>query len=243
MGLNAQISVPAFTTGQVLTAQQQTDINTGIPVFATTVTRDAAFGGTGEKVLAEGQYAYIEATNTTQFYDGAAWQAVGGGLTYITQATPSAQTSISINNCFTSTYENYRIVINLSAFAVADGNLSLRLRVGGVDTSTNYVSQRLGATGATVFAGANILGTYEMYLMSVISAEPRTSAVAFDMFAPQLATDTTCVTHFGGLDVINGNVLITTWNAQNSNTAYDGFTLIGTQAITGTVRVYGYQNS
>ena len=60
MGANAQTSVPAFTAGQVLTAQQQTEINTGIPVFATTITRDAAFGGSGEKTLAEGQYAYIE---------------------------------------------------------------------------------------------------------------------------------------------------------------------------------------
>ena len=78
MGANAQTAVPAFTAGQVLTAAQQTQINTGIPVFATTVTRDAAFGGTGEKTLAEGQFAYIEATDTTQYYDGAAWQAVTG---------------------------------------------------------------------------------------------------------------------------------------------------------------------
>jgi hypothetical protein len=34
MGANAQTSVPVFTSGQVLTAQQQTEINTGIPVFA-----------------------------------------------------------------------------------------------------------------------------------------------------------------------------------------------------------------
>jgi hypothetical protein len=79
MGANAQIAVPAFTAGQILTAAQQTQINTGIPVFATTTTRDAAFGGSGEKVLAEGQFAYIEANNATQFYDGAAWQAVAGG--------------------------------------------------------------------------------------------------------------------------------------------------------------------
>ncbi len=66
MGVNAQTSVPAFTAGQILTAAEMTEVNTGIPVFATTTTRDAAFGGTGEKVLAEGQFAYIEATNTTQ---------------------------------------------------------------------------------------------------------------------------------------------------------------------------------
>lgn len=84
MGANAQTSVPVFTAGQVLTAQQQTEINTGIPVFATTVTRDAAFGGAGEKTLAEGQFAYIEATNSTQYYDGASWSSLGATYTAYT---------------------------------------------------------------------------------------------------------------------------------------------------------------
>jgi len=79
MGANAQTSVPAFTAGQVLTAAQVTQINTGIPVFASSTERDAAFGGTGEKTLAEGQMAYLEDTDETQYYDGAAWAAIGGG--------------------------------------------------------------------------------------------------------------------------------------------------------------------
>ena len=89
MGANAQTSVPAFTAGQVLTAQQQTEINTGIPVFATTTTRDAAFGNTGEKVLAEGQFAYIEASNQTQYYDGTSWLALGGKLAQVVSTIKS----------------------------------------------------------------------------------------------------------------------------------------------------------
>ena len=100
MGANAQTAVPVFTAGQVLTAQQQTEINTGIPVFATTVTRDAAFGGAGEKTLAEGQFAYIEATNATQYYDGAAWQSVSaGGMTLLSTTTLSgASTTVTISD-------------------------------------------------------------------------------------------------------------------------------------------------
>ena len=79
MGANAQTSVPAFTVGQVLTAAQVTGINTGIPVFASSTERDAAFGGTGEKTLAEGQMAYLEDTNATQYYDGSSWAAIAGG--------------------------------------------------------------------------------------------------------------------------------------------------------------------
>jgi hypothetical protein len=62
MGANAQTSVPTFVASQVLTAQQ---LNESAPVLAypylqTTVERDAAFNGTGEKVLAEGQLGYLE---------------------------------------------------------------------------------------------------------------------------------------------------------------------------------------
>ena len=77
MGANAQTAVPVFTQGQVLTAAQVTQINTGIPVFATTVTRDAAFGGAGEKTLAQGQFCYLESTGKLQVYTGSAWSNVG----------------------------------------------------------------------------------------------------------------------------------------------------------------------
>ena len=61
MGANAQTTVPTFTAGEVLTAaQQNASARTGVPVFATTGTRDAGFGGTGEKTLAEGERKMTE---------------------------------------------------------------------------------------------------------------------------------------------------------------------------------------
>jgi len=78
MGANAQTSVPLFSAGEILTAANQNiSAGTGVPVFATTATRDAAFGGTGEKILAEGQTCYIEAApNRLQIYDGATWRPI-----------------------------------------------------------------------------------------------------------------------------------------------------------------------
>ena len=77
MGANAQTSVPLFVANTVLTAAQQNiSAATGVPVFATTATRDAAFGGSN-KALAEGQTCYIEAApNRLMVYDGAAWRPV-----------------------------------------------------------------------------------------------------------------------------------------------------------------------
>ena len=87
MGANATTFVPAYVAGEVLTAADLSVTNSGIPVFASTVTRDAAFGGTGEKTLAEGQFAYIEATDTTQYYNGSAWLGLGGKVGQIQTAT------------------------------------------------------------------------------------------------------------------------------------------------------------
>ena len=89
MGANAQTTVPTFVASQVLTADQQNQsARTGVPVFATTVTRDAAFGGAGEKTLAEGQLCYLESTNKVQYYDGAAWANLGS-MTEVTAFTAS----------------------------------------------------------------------------------------------------------------------------------------------------------
>ena len=125
MGANAQTSVPVFTAGQVLTAQQQKEINTGIPVFATTVTRDAAFGGTGEKTLAEGQMAYIEASNVTQYYDGASWLSVSG-LQWIATASPSAAATVTIDNCFSTTYKFYVVLFDLTGGVSEDLRFQFR---------------------------------------------------------------------------------------------------------------------
>jgi len=77
MGANAQTTVPKYSALTVLpAASMNISAGTGIPVFASTVTRDAAFGG-ANKVLAEGQLAYIEASDTVQYYSGAAWLSVG----------------------------------------------------------------------------------------------------------------------------------------------------------------------
>jgi hypothetical protein len=101
MGANAVTTVPVYTAGEVLTAADLNITNSGIPVFATTTTRDAAFGGAGEKTLAEGQFAYIEATNATQYYDGAAWQAVAGGKVAQVVSTSKTDTFTSSSTTFT----------------------------------------------------------------------------------------------------------------------------------------------
>jgi hypothetical protein len=239
MGANAQTSVPVFTSGQVLTAQQQTEINTGIPVFATAVTRDAAFGGTGEKTLAEGQFAYLEDSNTTQYYDGASWQSVGvaPGLVLIkTQTIGTTVSSVEVTGAFSSTYENYKITVN-----------------GGVASTNAYLQLKLGAT-ATNYTGGHFSALYNNGTYSGLAIDNTTSFLYagrgdtnllmfnVDVFSPNLAK----FTIMNALQVNNaaGGFGMSVC-AQESSTQFTAFTITpSTGTITGgTIRVYGYANS
>jgi hypothetical protein len=68
-----------FTSGAVLTAAQ---VNTylmdqSIMRFADTTARDAAFGGAGEPVLAEGMVCYLIDVNSLFYYTGTSWASLG----------------------------------------------------------------------------------------------------------------------------------------------------------------------
>ena len=77
MGANATTFVPTYVASEVLTAANLNVTNSGIPVFTNSTTRDAGFGGVGEKTLAQGQFCYLESTGKLQVYTGSAWANVG----------------------------------------------------------------------------------------------------------------------------------------------------------------------
>lgn len=183
MGANAQTAVPAFTAGQVLTAAQQTQINTGIPVFATTVTRDAAFDGAGEKTLAEGQFAYIEATNTTQYYDGAAWQSVAPAGTKIGQVVMGTTTTEVSNS--TTTYADTGLTATITPTLATSKVLILVTQAGvlkdQLNSGNSFTGRTLrGSTEIHVFAGEALFTNSALFLTSTISAnyldEPATTS-------------------------------------------------------------------
>ena len=244
MGANAQTAVPAFTAGQVLTAAQMTQVNTGIPVFATTVTRDAAFGGTGEKTLAQGQYAYIEASSTLQVYSGSAWVNVGSGLVFLTGASFSAAATVSLPaSTFTTTYSNYRVMFDVSAASVDSSVVTCRLRAAGSDSSAASYSN----AGVTYFIGGATIGAN-----NVLSGTAWTftqfngtdnNALMIDLYNPQ-ATQITKIFYqnYGRVGGAQGGV---NGSGQfNATTAFDSLTVYpASGTITGSYKVYGYSNS
>lgn len=244
MGANAQTTVPTFTASQVLTADQQNQsARTGVPVFASTVTRDAAFGGTGEKTLAEGQLCYVEGTGL-QTYNGSSWVTWGtslptSGLVRVVAETAfSAVSSVTVDSCFTSTYTNY--LINVRYITSTTSDTTFRLRVGGVSAATNYNYQQGGADGVGASAarstsqtswlgGANTNGTFYSHMQ-------------WTLFSPQLAEPTTYMMFNSQNAGSYTNTIIKNYQGNHTTaTAYDGFELIaGSGTISGNYTVYGY---
>lgn len=198
------------------------------------VTISAAGGVTLNNSSTLAQYAscYIQKLDTNT------WVMVSGptaGLTLIASSSFAAVSSVSINNCFSSTYQNYRILFT-STGSVSNRPV-MRLRVGGVDSTTNYAGYLLdGASNAATAAALSA-----QFWPFVAGSSASSAFACVDLFSPAEAVPTgalslgvsavTDVRFFGG--------------RHTASTAYDGFTLYGDSSgnITGNVRVYGYRNS
>lgn len=161
---------------------------------------------------------------------GGTASASGGAVTF------SGVSSISLNGCFTSAYENYRVVIR--AKAPVSVSIELRLRAAGTDASgaNTYLYQQLEAWSPT-----NVQSNARS-LTSMTTGYSNASYICYsavELGSPNIAQTT-------GIICTGGSAVDMTTNVGEHTvaTAYDGLTIFpNTSTITGTLRVYGYRNS
>lgn len=243
---NEQTSVPLFASGEVLTAANMNlSAGTGVPVFASTTTRDAAFGGTSEKVLAEGQLCYLSDSNIVQYYTGAAWATVGpssaGGLVCVKAETAfSAAATITADGVFTSTYRNYTIFIN----TVASGNVDgfFKLRASGTSASTNYniqTAQFADAVGTFSRSTAQTSARFSDF-------PTQTQTTQLNLFGPQVADRTNFLASCVSMNNGTATQPVLAYRAGNHSdaTSYDGIEILPSSGtLTGTYTIYGYSKT
>jgi len=226
-----------FASGEVLTAANTQGylMDQSVMVFADAAARTSAIAAP-----AEGMHSYLSDTDSTEYYSGSAWAAVSAasGLTHINTTTFSAVASVSLDDVFTSTYANYRIIADFTPSTTA--NHILRLRVGAADTTSNYQYQLL-YSGNTTVSGSRATAASSW---SVLNSDV-TAAVGFicDLLNPQATLST-----IGKVSYLR-NAASTTIAFQDNvigytpTTSFDGLSLIaGSGTLTGTIRVYGYKN-
>jgi len=259
MGANAQTSVPLFVANTVLTAATQNiSAATGVPVFATTVTRDAAFGGSN-KVLAAGQLCYLESTAVVQYYNGSAWATVGpsssSGLVSIAptsvaktgaSSTATASTNgqvtftlcdtLILNGVFTSAYSNYRIL--WTGLGSVSSSLQGRMTVAGTaNTTSNYARQQLVASSTTVSGLRETAQSLWILSNNISTAEG--DNLSMDIFHPQSSKNTSFnnISH----STISGAYWQSVTGYFGATTSFDGIQLFPSSGnFSGIVTVYGY---
>jgi hypothetical protein len=167
------------------------------------------------------------------------WGAAAGasGLTLVKQQTiGSSVTTVTVSDAFTSSYDNYRILIS-----------------GGSGANTGSITMQLGATST----GYYLAGFYQSF-----SATPTLNAYGFtngssfnvgymsangigsmiDMNNPNDADET--IFSVKQITLATSGSLAFYQGYLNNTTSYTAFTLTFEYAQTGgEIRVYGYQNS
>jgi hypothetical protein len=158
------------------------------------------------------------------------------GLILLNTTSFTGVSSQSINDVFSATYTNYRIVIK--GVGTADVGLLMRMRVSGSDnTSSDYGWARWNArTGGSGSSGSR---TDTSWTIGAVG-QSRKATVSLDISDP-FATANTSLTGTAGSD--NGTyTYVDVFGATlGVTTSYTGFTLIvSSGTITGSVSVFGY---
>lgn len=222
-----------FVTGDVLTAGDTNGyLMQGVWVFASAAARSAAVTSPQE-----GNFSFLKDTNSTEYYDGAAWVAVGGsgGMTLLSTTTLSGATP-SISG-IVQTYKSLFMVIYGVTNATANG--VFRIAPNANTTGSSYVST--DSVGGSFVSSVNRV----TYLNLGTTGYSRTSTnnvatVQIDNYTS--STNYKPINAYGYAEETGGSVMsFNIGGAFVSNTAITSlqFSNTGGNLSTGTVLLYG----
>lgn len=195
----------------------------------------------GAKITAAIMNSIIGAVNTsgTNLVKPSTVAGTGVAVTSLGSVTLTGATAANINGCFTGTYTNYRIIIDIPTMAAAAAPMMVLRSSGTDDTAAHYDSQEGKAINTTASASQSLAGTsWPITASSALTNHE----VIIDLFRPAASSPTTGIV----FAIATSNPMTSTAAvhqlgiSHRSATAYDGFSITSAQAMTGTISVYGY---
>jgi hypothetical protein len=244
----AFVDLKGGTTGQVLAKASNTDLD------YSWVTQDDANAIQNAIVDAKGDLIAATANDTParlavgtngQLLSADSAEATGlkwinapssaSGLTLIkTQTIGTGVSSVTVTNAFSTTYENYMIILS-----------------GGVGNANTGVSMKLGSTSTGYYRA----GFYQQYGSGTLTGTTSTNDSSYQIattgsngygcvaqvLQPFATKRTTIFADNTQLDT-SGYINIS-YGFLNDTTSYTDFTLSATSLTGGTIKVYGYQTS
>ena len=233
-----------FTAGEVLTASnvQNYLMDQSVMTFAGSAARSSAIGTAN---FEEGMTSYLKDTDKLEVYNGTNWVGVAPtttqGLTLINTTSFSGVASQSVNDVFSATYRNYRVVVDYIP-ATSSGAVSLRLRVGGADNSTSNYQRSIIYLGASSPAQTRNNNQSDWSLLGNVTNEYY--SIVFDLFTPfaSLSTHAVGFAEYRATSTSANEVNIYNLGF-NGTTSFTGLTVLGNGSnLTGSISVFGYNN-
>jgi hypothetical protein len=152
----------------------------------------------------------------------------------------SGASSVSINDVFSATYNNYKVLLRLTA-ASEDLTPSLRFRVSGADNSTANYSRTAFFAGSDGTSGTNNTSGATSYGLGTFDTTVPTYHLHDMLISLPFATDYTILTNLSTTRNGSANNFV---NAEscffNATTSFTGFSIIAsTGNFTGSVSIFG----
>ena len=166
---------------------------------------------------------------------------------YIGANTVTSGSVLFLDNVFTSTYTNYRIVLS-GVTTVAAFGLQMQLRAGGASLGTSgYYCNRVQydySTNAASYGNASNAAVWNIPAIAAGSATLAASCV-LDIMSPQSSAYATTFSGTGSDPRTTGGGALTASGVYSPTTSVDGFVISsgGTSYTNATVRVYGYRQA
>jgi hypothetical protein len=174
---------------------------------------------------------------------GLKWAAAGsvGGLVHIeTVDTGGNVTSISVDDCFSADYTNYKIIVDLIGTG-AQVSLDMRLRVSGTDNSaSNYTRQNINANDGTLTSSRTATTTAWGTAPGQVSSTEKNMAI-LEIANPFQTTFTSAMTL--RMNSVSGSIQgAIGYFGTTVTTSYTGFSIIApSNQINGKITVLGYK--
>ena len=147
----------------------------------------------------------------------------------------SAVATQSVSSVFSATYRDY--LINWDLVFSESAGLQARIRSGSTDATTSDYHSQLGQDNSTSVTGLRVAGStfWDLFPQAQI-----TSRGSYLIQMPFIAAQTSFI---GSSYDLTNDRSVRSMGRYNSTNSYDGITFIASAGtITGTIRVYGYNN-
>ena len=239
-------TVATLTGTQTLTNKTLTSPVLTTPSISTIDAKGDLLAGTADNTI--GRLA-VGSNNTILTADsstatGLKWAAPAstGALVYLGATTFSVAASTSIDNVFSSTYQNYLVMLNIYT---GTGTLTMNFRASGSDNSTaNYSYYNDYMAFGTTWSRSilNSSGNTSITLnQGMVSSN---LSIPFTIMNPELAEKTAVTSPMVAYNY-NTTSNYTSLNTGffNATTQFDGIKFTAGSSMTGTLKIYGITNS